>query len=430
MSSAANETPTEVPPTEAIPTAGSQSAKPTMSPLGGAVFLGMSWTWLIGMMLPVYLTRDFGWAGWVVFAVPNVLGAMAVGFLFRGREQSEAFEFRHSGAMRWFSIYTMVFHLAIAGMLFGRLMHGAPELDAALAMLLAVGLMAGVLLVAVGHSRRDDGESVAAAWVTLAISLGAFVWLAVRRAMGEPTLAIPSMEDASFGMGALALAAPAIVLGFLACPHLDLTIHRVKRCVPEERGRLAFGLGFGVFFLLMIVLTLLYAGAMHVGGGGMLPLVLFVHFGAQAAFTVGMHWRELDERRYEHNLLIPGLVVGLAFGSVFVLLPWADQLVAEDSALRPGGKPISQLGYEVLITAYALVFPAYLWTRVVVAEWMGLLSVNASTRVWWVSAAAASPAFAVGYVGQQWVWLAVGVGVLLVVPLVWGLIGARGSGHT
>src|ERR1051325_4731620 len=48
---------------------------------GWAIYLGMSWTWCIGMFLPVLLVRDYGvWAS-VVFAVPNVLGAAAMGWV-------------------------------------------------------------------------------------------------------------------------------------------------------------------------------------------------------------------------------------------------------------------------------------------------------------------------------------------------------------
>ena len=39
-----------------------------------AFFLACSWTWCVGMFLPVLLVRNWGIWGWVVFAVPNVIG--------------------------------------------------------------------------------------------------------------------------------------------------------------------------------------------------------------------------------------------------------------------------------------------------------------------------------------------------------------------
>ena len=50
---------------------------------GWAVFLAMSWTWCIGMFLPVLLLRDLGLGGFLVFAIPNILGAAAMGWLLR-----------------------------------------------------------------------------------------------------------------------------------------------------------------------------------------------------------------------------------------------------------------------------------------------------------------------------------------------------------
>ena len=56
---------------------------PLAAVLWGA-FLGCSWTWVIGMILPALLLRDYGLYGWFVFAVPNVLGAALIGLvLFR-----------------------------------------------------------------------------------------------------------------------------------------------------------------------------------------------------------------------------------------------------------------------------------------------------------------------------------------------------------
>ena len=34
--------------------------------LSWAVYLGVSWTWCIGMFLPVLIMRDYGIAGWLV----------------------------------------------------------------------------------------------------------------------------------------------------------------------------------------------------------------------------------------------------------------------------------------------------------------------------------------------------------------------------
>src|SRR4051812_22981962 len=53
----------------------SQQGESPTRPVLWAIFLGVSWTWVIGMFLPVLLVRDYGLLGWVVFAIPNVIGA-------------------------------------------------------------------------------------------------------------------------------------------------------------------------------------------------------------------------------------------------------------------------------------------------------------------------------------------------------------------
>jgi hypothetical protein len=53
---------------------------PFGSTLGWANYLGMSWTWCIGMFLPVLLVRDYGIGAWWIFAIPNVVGAAAMGW--------------------------------------------------------------------------------------------------------------------------------------------------------------------------------------------------------------------------------------------------------------------------------------------------------------------------------------------------------------
>src|SRR5438445_473687 len=83
-------------------------------PLGWAAFLGVSWTWCIGMFLPVILLREFGLGGWVVFAVPNVIGAAAMGWVIRDRASSRRMIHEHRLACLVFSLVTILFQLYFA----------------------------------------------------------------------------------------------------------------------------------------------------------------------------------------------------------------------------------------------------------------------------------------------------------------------------
>ena len=80
-----------------------------------AAYLGASWTWCIGMYLPVLLVRDYGVWGWVVFAVPNVIGAAAMGWVLRSPEQSARITAAHQRACRAFSLATIAFQVYFAG---------------------------------------------------------------------------------------------------------------------------------------------------------------------------------------------------------------------------------------------------------------------------------------------------------------------------
>jgi len=83
-----------------------------------ACFLGCSWTWVIGMFLPIMLLRDFGVWGWVVFAVPNVVGAAAMGFVLRTPAISYELTQKHAKAMQWFAGVTVAYQVYVVSWLF------------------------------------------------------------------------------------------------------------------------------------------------------------------------------------------------------------------------------------------------------------------------------------------------------------------------
>src|SRR4051794_1421809 len=77
---------------------------------GSSFYLASSWTWCIGMFLPVLLVRDYGFWGFVIFAVPNILGAAAMGWVIKDAQTSRAILTNHAMALRWFSAVTIAFH--------------------------------------------------------------------------------------------------------------------------------------------------------------------------------------------------------------------------------------------------------------------------------------------------------------------------------
>ncbi len=335
------------------------------------------------MWLPVILLREFGWAGWAVFAAPNVVGAAAMGLVLRRPGASQAFLRGRMGAARWFSRVTIAFQIFFCVWVWTVAFGRSQTLPAAC---FAAGVM--FLAAAFAGLRRWDALSVGVWIASGGLMLAAFL-------RGADHLAPPPPTGDAQALDAIYLAA-SCVFGFTMCPFLDLTFHRVRQHTPGASGNAAFILGFGVLFLAMITGTLVYASALL--RNRWLPPLILAHMALQAAFTAGAHARELAEvgpRRLEGALC---MAVGLALGVGFAWLERGRMpVIAED-------------GYTIFMAFYGVIFPAWVW---IVARPIGP-GARAQRRVWLAAVVLAAPAFALGFLGKQWWWLAPGVGIVLI----------------
>ncbi len=101
------------------------------------------------MFLPVLLIRDYGPWAWVVFAVPNVVGAAAMGWTIPSASHSVTMVQKHRGMMVAFSFITACFQIFFAMWIFSRLGDRRNNFAAA-----TVGLaLFGVLLPTTGVQR-------------------------------------------------------------------------------------------------------------------------------------------------------------------------------------------------------------------------------------------------------------------------------------
>ncbi|MGP1309146.1 MAG: hypothetical protein ACTS27_02985, partial [Phycisphaerales bacterium] len=338
------------------------------SSLLAAFFLASSWTWVVGMWLPVILVRHFGWPGWVAFAVPNVLGAMSVGLVYRTREASEAFVARRLRTMRAFSKVTLALHAFVLTWALSWLFDGLVNLAGIPAMIpstaiptstvLALATLVGLWVCAAWFGRGSFRAACVAAVAVWALSaaLLALSWVTM-----EGSRALPrSAGDAR--IVDLLLLAPVLVFGFALCPYLDLTIHRARQQTPGRAGDRAFVLGYGVLFLAMIAGTLLYAQGWI--DSWSISFYIAAHLAVQSSFTVSMHLRALRDtaapvpgsrpaRRASSMPLLAGMALGLAPSSALAIrlfsgTPLAD-LLSFDAI------------YRVFMACYGLVFPGLLW---------------------------------------------------------------------
>jgi hypothetical protein len=381
-----------------------------------AIFLACSWTWCIGMFLPVLLVRDYGIGGWIVFAVPNVIGAAAMGWVIRSGAASAQVVEKHRMTCITFSLATIAFQFFFAGWMF----------TIPVAVLLVGSLAAVQLTLAMD---RRVGVLI---WIASAIAFG--VLIASGEAFAPHDLPIELPRQPAIDLLWLA---PVCVFGFLLCPYLDLTFHRARQAIGEsaERramsdeanshssliahrsalsSRLAFSLGFGVFFLVMILFTLAYAGLLA-GVAGDIPVngpelalqAVAAHMVLQLIFTIGVHAREVATAQQvgmKWPLLIGAAAVGLGLS------------MGRYSDFSMGPLLLPELIYRGFMGFYGLIFPAYVWLCLIPSA-----SPSRARGVFVIAVLLALPMFWLGFMQQQMIWILPGMALVLASRLLVGM---------
>lgn len=369
--------------------------------LARGCFLASSWTWVIGMFFPVYLVRDYGWPGWLAFALPNILGAAAMGVL--ASHAAPDFEHRFARALRAFSLVTIAFHTAFLSWFLAAVCANLPFIKQGF-----VGPIVTLVILALAWaaSRLAFPRLITLGIVAWCVSI-LCAFLASRT---SPTIAPPPTHG-SRPITDLFAAVPALMLGFFACPWLDLTFWRIRRITPGATGSAAFILGFGVFFLAMIGFTFFYAGALARGD---YSYYIVAHIATQSLFTLAVHLRcRADSRAGDpmgdapravqlDRALLATLALMLCFGVLYKLQPLRE------------GYPATRLVYELFMSFYGLVFPAYAWIVMLPRSRAALAERH---RTFILTLLIAAPMFALGYLMQWSLWLLPAVGAVLLAPL-------------
>lgn len=356
-----------------------------------AFFLGSSWTWCIGMFLPGLLMRDFGPGAFLVFALPNIIGAAAMGFVLRSRGSSESFIARHQLAAVVFSLATIAFHLFFASWFLNLLLP---------TWALPAVLVAAVLFYAAGAIKPQlDVFSSTGVWmISAALLVGAVVYRILPDVARPMDLAHPS----AFWL------LPVSMLGFGLCPYLDLTFHRA--CQESANPKVSFALGFAVVFASMIVGTFLYSGVIarpvELITSKLLITGLVIHMTLQSGFTIAIHARACREVFKRQHAAV--LMIGLVAVAGLVLIAWAGANAIATS-LVPG-----EIGYRLFMSLYGLIFPAYVW---ICAGHRG-----SSGRIGWIifllSVALSTPFYWIGFIRREAWALPIGPGIVVLAGLV------------
>jgi hypothetical protein len=360
------------------------------------------------MFLPVLLVRDYGVWGFVVFAVPNVLGAAVMGWVLT-RSQSVVMTrwANHRWACVCFTWVTIAFQLYFLGSM---ALPVLGPVSTAWGPWPLVGLLFLLVLLGAAIAARPRIGSA----IVLAVS----TTLLLLFLCNSGGVALPVSTDSR----RLLFLAPVCVFGFALCPYLDLTFHRARAELDERASRAAFSVGFCVFFLAMILGTLVYA-APAAGvlahpksvAGSLGALLIGGHIALQIAGTVALHKRELVLPRENEWNAGSGLQASFLPGGLLALLALvvADSLKGQEFF----GIGSFELVYRCFMSFYGLVFPAYVWLCMIPTRdgHSGVLSPQGRRKLLILAIACllAAPCYWMGFIERIEWWLAPGVGVVL-----------------
>ena len=198
--------------------------------------------------------------------------------------------------------------------------------------------------------------------------------------------------------------APVCVFGFLFCPYLDLTFLRARAATNPNAGIAAFTLGFGVFFVAMILFTFWYARFIQPGHPALSRILAWLiagHMMLQSAFTLAVHSRALSEDRRAVQPLIR-----IVFAALLLLAFFIGVLSSYDS-LR--GETV----YRLFMAFYGLIFPTYVWLCVIPTRAGNGQPSTRKLGVLLLSVLIAAPMFWLGFIDNRMVWLVPGLAVVI-----------------
>jgi hypothetical protein len=350
------------------------------------------------MYLPVLLIDRFGWPGFAAFAVPNVFGCSAMGFVLsrRGttpsaRERSQASLAKHRRMMVAFSLVTIAYQVFFAVWLVSELI---PRMSQPQWAPLTVGVV--VCLLGMLFGLLNDRDWLGLAIVTYLISLAAII------AIGTGGFDRVPMSG-SLAPQKLWWLLPTLCFGFLLCPYLDLTFHRAVQASSQPRVSFAI---FGIAFAIMLGLTAMLWFSPDVWYRRLTAQLAVGHVLAQLIFTIGAHMREVRLSGVFENAarrIATMLAPLLAAAALLIARLMLDETLA------------GEWTYLAFLSCYGLLFPAY----VIVAMATGS---PLRSRAAWLAFAAlivlGMPLYAKGFLYDQTPWLVPPV----VAFLAWGLL--------
>lgn len=386
------------------------------------VFLGISWTWVIGMWLPVVLISDFGSSAFLIFAIPNCLGAAAMGYVLRTPEDSARFVSRHRAACKLFSQVTLAFQFYVLASMMPWIDSSnnasAPE-DITRSLCVIAPFM--LALVAGAKRFRRSVASTSLAFIIFIVSLVCGACFIATETIVSVPFVDPSRPSSHYVGLALVC-----MFGFILCPYLDLTFHRARQALTtRSQSRAGFTFGFCVIFASMIAITSAYAAIdwntftpIH---PGYLPAILYIHIGLQVAFKVLAHGGYLTgsvsaatdtQSRFSLGSISAVVIIGICFAilQTFFSRVASSYLYVEMNHF--------EIIYRAFLGMYGLVFPTYIWLcSCPVGPW-NTGPTRRNLRVCGATIALALPFFTLGFIGKSYDSIMIGCVIILIAKFI------------
>jgi len=285
------------------------------------------------MFLPVLLMQWFGWSGFLLIALPNCIGAAAMGLLLGSPSASRRFCRKHPTAIGGFVSVTILFHLIFLS-------------------IAATWLCPPGMQIPFGWAIWPAAAAVVA-WVLSFAPRGWWPWLGTAAfACGAVVVVTAACQWTDPGWSGhrpaidLLWLSPVFVVGFLLCPWLDAPFHRARQ---EVQGPIGPAL-LAPLFLCMLLVTASYWWMTE----GTATRVILVWLAGQSVFTLAANVRECRAG---------GVVEGMERGGLAaaVLLTVVGGVVLQRSASWSTALQV----YLGFLAAYGIAFPAIIlaWCR-------------------------------------------------------------------
>jgi len=367
------------------------------------------------MFLPILLLRWWGWPGFVAFAVPNILGCVAFGYVFTP-ETSRRFVTRFAPSIRWFAWVTIAFQSWFGSWADLRLgMQGL--LGTSLNWLDLCRYLPFLFLMFPGSGRF---------WM-IAGTVCTVASFALFATNGLGALNNPPVVGTMTPMS-LAWAAPFMAFGFLLCPALDPTFHRALQQSPSRHSFAVFGVAFAAQLLFAASSFNAVTGLIFVAWPIAAQIILQTTFTMCAmvsvtspasfrSWTTAPAWFPQFTGRHSWAgfasvLALP--IAGWAVGGLLLLLLTAitvsnpvmmpaSELLASVSSVTSAGEAT----YLRCLGFYGIIFPA----------WLLLKLRRVPAAVAWPAIFVAAAAAERGMVGARTSFLMVSLGVIVIAAL-------------